>query len=674
MNDKNVILLNMSLMNNTAERAYYRVDLEDKAYRVSGINSMAAGTKAILLRLNQEKKKIDRIVVLHTKEANDSYVQYKGEICDFAYNCKSNVDYYSGQDVIETVPVNALEDIAGTDMNTLFCDVEVGDTQLNVKSIEGILSLISFEDSEEVIDKVNLFVDTQGGNRAVTNMINAVIEMTEFISFKGLNSSGIKIRCVDRYATNYNRNNGSNKLNSVYVASSHYQINNLVSAMKAFLNYGKAEQLEEYITNLKDGREYENEKKLVKVIQRIADAIQICSSDSMEQALNYLSSIVHDSTLQYEDSYFELLINQICMDYGKLLDEHTAVDTIEWCFRKGFTQQALTYIESKIPDVYLHEIHKINLANDTSYSSDALLKDFKGVKPYIKDMDALYFYEVVSEYGRLYKNEVDIIKGNKIAIEVDPKYDFVKRFAKNYLSVYEGSNISNKYRYCSGPFLSESFVIKGEKNNHEIKTEILTDSSKDVINLFWVLHMALKQERNNANHASEKSNRLTLKTLNRLIDFYVKLVKHIITYKATSSSEEQEYENQLRQLAIGIFGYSFEKRAINTVKAFDDKNKVNKVYFFGKVNNEARVEEAVEKHFGSKLKVIFENDTIIKKYISGDTKISNSAVVGKINSKIKEKTGNDFIFVIDSRLKSLGIQNDKIVYFDKQDDGTWKAQ
>ena len=74
--------------------------------------------------------------------------------------------------------------------------------------------------------KVNVYIDTQGGGRAITNIINAIVTMTDYTT------QSEQIEYKNRYAINYYITNTANE---IYDATSQYYINDLVAGMKAFI-------------------------------------------------------------------------------------------------------------------------------------------------------------------------------------------------------------------------------------------------------------------------------------------------------------------------------------------------------------------------------------------------------------------------------------------------------
>ncbi len=97
------------------------------------------------------------------------------------------------------------------------------------------------------------------------------------------------------------------------------------------------------------------------------------------------------------------------------------------------------------------------------------------------------------------------------------------------------------YRYDSVCYIREdSFTITQNVNkkscNNVVQLERVSRADIREIQTFIKLHEALKNERNNANHASEKGNRLSLGCINRAISLFIYIARDI-----TAKEPENRY-------------------------------------------------------------------------------------------------------------------------------------
>ncbi len=102
-----------------------------------------------------------------------------------------------------------------------------------------------------------------------------------------------------------------------------------------------------------------DEQEVLANMQTIAEGIQLCDVTKFETGLKNLS----DSLRNWENriilqnvGYLTMFQDLIRDSYGHSLlnnKDRRVIDEIRWCTEKGFIQQALTLVESKMPAVFL---------------------------------------------------------------------------------------------------------------------------------------------------------------------------------------------------------------------------------------------------------------------------------------------------------------------------------
>ena len=474
LEEKNVILLNLSRKGNQDSVSYYRFALKGKDWGFSAMNSMTPGTELIIRRLKEEGKEVDTIIAMHTDEAADSFEQYKYEIMNYLNtdgtgdfsntyngsvkaeieeNARKNIPDFIRQLIKETVlgneaqstdnitkaikgrlgaecPENESQEelqrymeenrneiqqyIKTYNYEKLCAEGKLEDIQhvdvarqpeiiaIRMSGGDGSNKEIDADTIAEIIGKLrmdgkykaNVYIDTQGGGRAITNIINAIVTMTDYTTQSG------QIEYKSRYAINFYI---KNTVNEIYDATPQYYINDLVAGMKAFIDYGKAEQLIKYIDRIsgQTGNECVNERQLASCIKGVADAIQICDSAQMDAALQKLAAEIAQGKT-YETPYFNVLVKEIGNDYGVLLKaDRNVIDSIEWCARKGFTQQALTYIEDKIPKFFCRNV--IRMTNN-----DADFVDNVKILNYETSYERVMYYKAAESYLKPIREKLQI--------------------------------------------------------------------------------------------------------------------------------------------------------------------------------------------------------------------------------------------------------------------------
>lgn len=236
-------------------------------------------------------------------------------------------------------------------------------------------------------DQINVYMDMQGGERTFAFVINDVITLlhNKVVNHKlyGNLKQGKEKRVVfkDRYSVKYSY---TEYIHEIVNETGNYYINDLVSAMDSFTNYGKAELLIEYLDRIKQQnkqKNYVNEDKIVDIIKDISDAIQISDPKEFDNSLNHFSDFLKVQK-KWDDPYFSFLVNDIYQDYGVLLkDEKNVIDMIAWCLKKGYIQQALTYIEDKMPALYFDGVIEMIVEKN---GSPVHAKDEKEWKKYCR--------------------------------------------------------------------------------------------------------------------------------------------------------------------------------------------------------------------------------------------------------------------------------------------------
>ena len=355
-------------------------------------------------------------------------------------------------------------------------------------------------------EKINIFLDTQGGERSGIFVINSVLKL--------VNKEKIQIK--EQFGTNYNFRNISNE---IVDRTNNYDVDKLASGMNAFVNYGKADDLVDYLESLHENDQYS--KNIVKCIRRIGDSISICDPNGFDQAIKELKEIIK----KYKDSKqsqakdnenaaksaFPLLYEEIEREYEKILQEDkTVLDVIEWFTNKGFIQQALTYIESKMPYYIYEKIlkYELGLKNNTAQLTEEKRVEALnglGAQSYEKDEETIlvnrsYEHYLKQFYGgrdnfknglfETIENEVKTryLNGLKNQIKEQSfkdRFDYVTKNAVNlplefdresdelafYKNAITQKNWSKGKEYIQSVFSDGSKIYKNIKDSNNISIE-----------------------------------------------------------------------------------------------------------------------------------------------------------------------------------------------------------
>jgi hypothetical protein len=197
------------------------------------------------------------------------------------------------------------------------------------------------------IQNPRLYLDTHGGFREIFLVAEAVISL---LKIDGIEAQGI-------YGIEYRQGDD----NKIVDGSGGFHIFDFVSGMNEFINYGRIDSLEAFLQKHmeKDLKTSKQQEELISCIKKISEGIQLCNIPAYEDGLDKLTKYYQEKEPRKDldgHSYLFIFEENIKNDYGVLLSsERTVIDEIKWCRKKGFYQQVLTLIESRIPP-YLKSI------------------------------------------------------------------------------------------------------------------------------------------------------------------------------------------------------------------------------------------------------------------------------------------------------------------------------
>lgn len=222
--------------------------------------------------------------------------------------------------------------------------------------LKNCLDTIQEEESkEESKVRLNIYIDMQGGDRSGAFLFSSVLKL--------IDSKTMFVK--EQFATNFVPQRISHQ---VVDKTRQYDVEKLSSGMNAFLRYGRADELCVYLEKMDpDGKD----KDFMETIQKLGNAISICDPEEFENELKIINSFISPTKNKTEKTVFDLLIGEFDREFKPLLKKGANVlDRIEWFLNKGFTQQALTYIESKMPDYIIGKMIQYTVSVDGKETTD----------------------------------------------------------------------------------------------------------------------------------------------------------------------------------------------------------------------------------------------------------------------------------------------------------------
>ena len=273
------------------------------------------------------------------------YLENQVEIKIRNYIKETSYQYCNDNNCFEISSVSQpeLESLYVDRIDELYESIEISRDGMNKAVDKALIEIVDvIKEIKKDDNQVDIYMDMQGGDRTAAYVVSVAMEL--------LKRDDIVIK--HRIATDFEIANFSNEIIDV---TREYQVSDIISGINAFVLYGRGGDLLKYLEN----NQYEEdsyEQRLVTIIKNVSDSIEISDPKSFESAINELKK---DEGLlnvdNYKDVYFKLIIEDIKREYNSLLSENSSLlNEIEWFVSKGFTSQALTYIEDKFPDYLIN--------------------------------------------------------------------------------------------------------------------------------------------------------------------------------------------------------------------------------------------------------------------------------------------------------------------------------
>lgn len=367
-----------------------------------------------------------------------------------------------------------------------------------------------------------LYVDTHGGFRDISQMLNAVLSLLKHENYKGAGTS-VNIVPQEVMGVHYgNEQNGTP--NEIVDQMQSFEIFDFITGINDFAYYGNAEILKEYYER-HNGQEATTQK-ITNAMEQISMGTQICSPTLYTVGLEKLRKLLKSPA---EDDLFKIFKENIQADYGVILDDNIDDDTrnfeiIQRCMNKHLYQQALTFAESQMPKYFCNKIVEIinGPQKKENYNSDrekykCSYKEFEN-----QLIDNLVFQLENDKYLAWKDNDEKENKDERVLLksleekrtcdDLIEKVSKLKRKNDRYLAWINVKDKQDRDLYQISCFLEPRFLTTPPKYKqfHEL----------------LLIHAILKDQRNTVNHGGE-DNEGDVESLKLLMDRYIMLVKEL---------------------------------------------------------------------------------------------------------------------------------------------------
>lgn len=494
---KNVLLLSLSTF--SYDRANSRYFIKESKFKYTSANGNIIDVEGkyqldpVPNLLKSQGIKFDYVIMLATSEVQDKVDVYDADEDKWIENI-SAADYF----------IDFLKDKMAANANKSnainVIDIDVNDPSDAIKNSAKIINNIVKQ------SKLHIYIDTHGGFRSTQMVVEAILGL--------LIDDKIEKTVYSMYDDSNNRRIDIDGAEKIF---------DFVSGINEFRNYGRIDSLLNYL-------DFDKNKGILGPICKISEGIQWCDIVKFEEGLKNLKNYYSSVHKTIQDKYLALFVDQIKEDYGALLvgTQIDALDMIKWCLKKGFYQQALTIIESRMADSLINRgimlITPVGNKFSQKYSSHSNSQEplktnilFNGcVYMFIPQrwwLDSKEFNKTFTKNQSndgikvKFENALNARKNNKLGYDMSALLDSAKN-----------TSIDKAY-----PKKTKNYQTNVTKNN---VVNFNNKCDKKSLVIFLFLHKIMKDIRNEANHASAHSSYDHTAT-KRAIEFYIDLVEEL---------------------------------------------------------------------------------------------------------------------------------------------------
>lgn len=454
--------------------------------------------KMLIDQLRGKGEKLDEIIMLCTDAVYSPRETYqitepgKRAVTGPEGGLISPIDYF----------VWSIKDYASTkgyeEQDIIFRDFgsSDGNHANTAQTISDILKEIRSVPAKGSGPQAEIFVDTHGGLRTTQELLNSILSLMQI--------EGIPIKYQNLFSVEYNNKNSTGK---IIPAGEVIHVMDFVSGINECINYGRTDSLIRFY----DAENTDSaDAEIIERMTDVAKGIQLCNMRQFERALSKLSSAFNKyKRNKPSGSYLSSFLSLIESNYQNLLSPNrSVVDEIDWCTQKGFYQQALTLVESRMPEVII----KKNLLKGACFTEkdhvtvidDSYQESIRNAKDSWQSDYNYIFYQ----YGFLCVRRAGQRQGQRQYLPISARTDY------------------SKVRPCrSGNRITIS--PKNYSGRRENGINVIITESKSLVNQLIQLHMTLKNERNKTNHASSETTTYDISDMQHALTSYIEMSRRL---------------------------------------------------------------------------------------------------------------------------------------------------
>ncbi len=345
---KNVLLLCMSPISGRARmNTYLFEEAQSGNFFVDGVMTNEAPTKAVirLLSKKKESQRLDKIIMICSDKINEAIELVDGQNDLDKIDClkneelerKTHADIYKkliSHYAEETDPCYAENPIEYVSISipNITNEDEVS------KAVIEAANIIS-----EIDEKVELYIDFNGGQRYVAFMILAIANL-------------MKIRSVSiKQIMTMNFDNKVDGIVPIQNMQPVFESFDLIAGINEYINYGRIKGLKKYF----EASGNKEIQRILNEMEEFSNNLQLCRTDYVMENKAGLVKLLEDyantgDENEQSDSYaqlFHYVVRDILKGYDGLLNGELP-DIIDWCVSRDFIQQALTFCAEELPGYF----------------------------------------------------------------------------------------------------------------------------------------------------------------------------------------------------------------------------------------------------------------------------------------------------------------------------------
>lgn len=330
----------------------------NKEETLFGMMTNQASTESIIRELRAKKERLDRIVILCSKKVREESISksvteekwgdLQKEFCD-REQLESDIDPTATthlqlyKTLINTIANRISEDYKNQPIE--YEEIAISD---DIKKDEELASAVTdavkkvaYEKNNKNVENIDLYIDFNGGPRHIAFMILSISNLLE--------NRNVNLQKV--MTTKFDRN--TEVIKEIKTRESIFATFDLVSGINEYITYGRTKTLRKYFPE----KENTDIDDILNAMQNFSNNLQLCRVDVIMNERKDLKELLEDFSKKDDakqntkELLFQYVIKDIIKGYEGLLTGELP-EMIEWCVKKDFIQQALTFVSERMPGYF----------------------------------------------------------------------------------------------------------------------------------------------------------------------------------------------------------------------------------------------------------------------------------------------------------------------------------